>query len=173
MYFVTICTKDKEHCFGKIINQVETNSNLSLNQNSEILNGEKNIIDTHNSAYLRMAEIGKIAHEFWLDIPNHYPFVILDEFVVMPNHIHGIIIINKENYNKWNPNQFGKQSGNLGAIIRSFKASVKRYANQNDIEFHWQPRYHDHIIRDKDSYLRIKKYIISNPQNWHKDTFNK
>jgi hypothetical protein len=65
-YFVTICTANKEHFFG------------------EIANGE-----------MQLSETGKMAHDFWSEIPNHFPFVILGEFVVMPNHVHGIVIIDK------------------------------------------------------------------------------
>ena len=65
-YFVTICTKNKEHYFGNIDNDK-----------------------------IELSEIGCVAQQYWIDIPQHFPFVILDEFVVMPNHIHGILIFNK------------------------------------------------------------------------------
>lgn len=63
-YFVTICTQNREHFFGKIVNQK-----------------------------MILSEIGKIADKFWYEIPNHFPYIKLDAFIVMPNHIHGIIII--------------------------------------------------------------------------------
>ena|SRR3989338_11249787 len=63
-YFITICTKDKEEYFGEIIN-----NKINLNK------------------------IGFITNKYWLEIPNHFPFVELNEFVVMPNHVHGILII--------------------------------------------------------------------------------
>ena len=69
-YFITICTKEKQHFFGNIEN-------------------EKIILN----------EIGKIAEKFWLEIPNHFSDVKLDEFVIMPNHVHGILIIDKNNLN--------------------------------------------------------------------------
>jgi REP element-mobilizing transposase RayT len=68
-YFVTICTKNREHYFGEIV------------------------VETDNYPSLRKTSIGEIAEKFWLDIPNHFPFVILDQFVIMPNHIHGILIL--------------------------------------------------------------------------------
>jgi len=66
VYFVSICTQNREHYFGEITNGV-----------------------------MQLSEIGKMANKYWLEISEHFPFVELDEFVVMPNHVHGIIIINK------------------------------------------------------------------------------
>lgn len=150
LYFVTICTKNKIHYFGEIVKSVETD----------------------NYASLQPTEIGKIAFDFWQEIPKHYPFVILEEFVIMPNHIHGILFFNLPEKTDWNPNKFGSQSQNLGAVVRGFKSSVKRYANQNEIEFEWQTRFHDHIIRDENERYAIKNYIINNPKNWNKDELN-
>lgn len=65
-YFLTICTKNRENYFGEIVNNK-----------------------------MQLSKIGKTAKKFWREIPKHFPFVKLDEFVVMPNHVHGIIIINK------------------------------------------------------------------------------
>ena len=73
-YFVTICTKDREYFFGEI-----------------------------NDDVMKLSEIGKLAENFWLEIPQHFPFVILDAFVVMPNHVHGIILINKPGNDPVNP----------------------------------------------------------------------
>lgn len=167
-YFVTICTKNKEHYFGEIItNKVEPHHNVAPFDNKHTHNSM--IIETHNSASLRMTEIGKIVQQYWLEIPNHYPFVTLDKFVIMPNHMHGILYLNSTDKTDWKPNSFGPQSNNLGAIIRAYKSSVKRYANQNNIEFEWQSRYHDRIIRDENEYFAIKNYIVNNPDNWRLD----
>ena len=68
-------------------------------------------------------------------------------------------------------NQFGPQSRNLGSIIRGFKSGVKSYATTNHLVFHWQERFHDHIIRDEEEYRRIAHYIVNNPANWRKDKF--
>lgn len=140
-YFVTICTKNRIHYFGEI---VET--------------------DYHPS--LRATTIGKIAHEYWSEIPNHFPFVMLDEFVIMPDHVHGILIFNKPDKHDWQPNVFGSQSRNLGSVIRGFKASVKRYANENGIQFEWLARYYDRVVRDEDELNRIRNYIKNNPAKW-------
>lgn len=97
----------------------------------------------------------------------------LGEFVVMPNHVHGIIIIGANEYNApldasdTNPtNQFAPQSKNLSSIIRGYKSAVTTYARKNNIAFDWQPRFHDHIIRSMDDYHRISNYIINNPAKW-------
>lgn len=148
IYFITICTKNRENYFGDII------------------------VETRNCASLQMSEIGQIANNFWSEIPQHFPFVELDDFVIMPNHIHGILVFNKENYNEWNINKFGVQSQNLASVIRAFKSSVKRYSNQNNIDFNWQSRYYDRIVRNYDELKRIQIYIQKNPENWKNDEFN-
>lgn len=149
LYFVTICTKEKIHYFGSIVKTRDCASN-----------------------YLQETEIGRVANEYLLSIPEHYPFVILDEFIVMPNHLHAIIVINKNEADTWKPNTFGIQSRNLAAIIRGFKSSVKKYANDNNIDFHWQSRFHDHIILNEKTLLAVRNYIKTNPQNWLRDKGN-
>lgn len=157
--FVTICTKDKQQFFGEI-----------------------------RDKKMFLSPIGKIAQKFWQEIPEHFPFVTLDHCVVMPNHIHGIVVIDKwshENGKKAGKrryarscvstetkNKFGPQSRNLASIIRGFKAGVKKYTTLNKIPFAWQPRYHDHIIRSDREYNDIQDYILTNVANWHKDEEN-
>jgi len=74
IYFITICTNDHEHCFGKITNKA-----------------------------MELSEIGLLAHQFWCKIPTHFPFISLDAFVIMPNHLHGILIIDKDNDGRYEP----------------------------------------------------------------------
>ena len=143
-YYVTICTQNREHYFGEITDEMD----------------------------ITKTEIGEIAEKFWLDIPIHFPFVVLDQFVVMPNHIHAILFFNKT-ITSWQPNKFGRQSQNLGSVIRGFKSSLKRYANENNIDFAWQERYHDSIIRNEYGLNYVRKYIIDNPQNWNEDELNR
>jgi REP element-mobilizing transposase RayT len=68
-------------------------------------------------------------------------------------------------------NQFGPQSQNLASIVRGFKIGVTKYAREHQIPFAWQPRYHDHIIRNAAEHEHIRKYIIENPQKWAADCF--
>ncbi len=165
MYFVTICTKNRENYFGEIVNTI-----------------------------LQSTEIGKIAHSEWYKSIELRPDMNLElgEFVVMPNHIHGIIIIGANEFNTPRmgrdamhrvstcvqtmndteyTNQFAPQLKNLSSIIRGYKSAVTTYARKNGIEFDWQPRFHDHIIRSMDDYHRISNYIINNPAQWETDKF--
>jgi putative transposase len=146
LYYITICTKDRVHYFGEIVS----------NNNPE----------TQNLASLQGTPIGQVAYDNWLEIANHFPFVELDEFVIMPNHIHGILYINREDKFDWQLNKFGSQSRNLASIIRGYKASVKTYATTNNIEFAWQPRYYDRVIRNEKEYANVREYIFNNPDNW-------
>ena len=166
-YYITICTKDRLHHFGEI---VETDIDPSLRQNaSPSLKSSVSEMDKNPS--LRSTPIAEIAAEHWLRIPHFFPFVTLDSFVIMPNHLHGIIFINKEGHEEWNQNKFGSQSQNIPSIIRGFKSSVKRYANAENIPFEWQDRYHDRIIRDSKELDNTRLYIFNNPQNWMNDEY--
>lgn len=131
-------------------------------------------------------ELGKWAEICWYDIPNHFPFVELGAFMVMPDHIHGIIIINKPIFSDTNvesqniatphsfygdysaKNKFGPQSKNLASIIRGYKIGVTKKSKSLNPGFKWQTLYYDHIIRNDDDLERITKYILNNPLNWSK-----
>ena len=138
LYFITICTKDKVNYFGEI---------------DETLHHHK-------------TEIEEVANNYWLQIPTHFPFVDLDEFVIMPDHMHGILFINNNSKEGWQLNTFGKQTQNLASIIRGYKASVKRYANLNKIDFEWQSGYYDRVVRNDKELLNIRQYIYDNPEKW-------
>ncbi len=157
-YFLTICTKNRECNFGKIIDHE-----------------------------MQLSEIGRLANKYWTEIPKHFPFVKLDTFMFMPNHVHGIIIIDKPNKGRIveTPNlgvstdnfvkNGGKndkwESGNLGVIINQYKRICTINARKINSDFAWQSRYYDHIIRNESSFHRIKNYIMENPKNWNKDKF--
>jgi REP element-mobilizing transposase RayT len=167
-YFVTICTKNRNHYFGDIV--VET-GNCPSDIDDHVYN------ETGNCPSLHPTLIGQTVIDYWTEIPKHYPFVELDEFVLMPNHLHGILFFNVQTGNgpsqrPGQPNQFGVQSQNLGAVLRAFKSTAKRFANHNNIEFEWQSRYHDRIIRNEKELNAIRQYIIDNPLNWRNDALN-
>ena len=180
-YFITICTKNKELFFGDVA-------------------GGK----------MMLSGIGEIADKCWLKIPEHFPFVKLDFYVVMPNHVHGILqidngddaigaktqnfasishvaksrhVVETQNFaslrtgdktqNRDYKNKFGPQSKNLSSIIRGYKIGVKKYATMNNIDFAWQARFHDRVIRDGNELNRIRQYIIDNPSHWELDRNNK
>ena len=98
-YFITICTKNRIHYFGKIV--VETDNYPSIETGNIETDNYPSIetgnVETDNYPSLLATEIGKIAEKFWLEIPNHFPFVDLDQYVIMPNHIHGILILHGKN----------------------------------------------------------------------------
>ena len=157
-YFVTICTRDMEHYFG------------------EIVSGEMN-----------MTEIGEYVQQCIKNIPQHNTYANVPAFVVMPNHVHLIVIIDDENADSicrdvpWRVSTFGKnetmqtianQQGRLSTMIGGFKQSVTRYANANSISFAWQTRFHDRIIRDHDEMNRIAEYIENNVARWESDEFH-
>ena len=148
-YFITICTKNREKYFGEIVTA-----------------------DAQNVASLQPTLIGSIAQRNWKEIPFHFPFVELDEFVVMPNHIHGILFFNPPWLDDWTTNKFGPQSKNLASVIRGYKAAVKTFSTMNQIEFGWQSRFHDRVIHSSRELSNIRQYIINNPQNWHADKDN-
>ncbi|MBP7477917.1 MAG: hypothetical protein KA797_05290 [Chitinophagales bacterium] len=172
MYFITICTQNREHFFGTVGTMVGTPCLASL-QNQP-------------SQQMELSPIGKIAESEWLKTFELRPDMNLyqGEFVVMPNHFHAIIGVGENRYNinggdymdamhgvptktPTNPiNQFRPQSKNLASIIRGFKSSVTIAARKIDPTFKWQSRYHDHIIRDEESFQRITNYIIQNPAKW-------
>jgi REP element-mobilizing transposase RayT len=146
---------------------------------------------------MKLSEIGVFANTCWTNIPNHFPHFYLDEFVVMPNHIHGIVMIGKpyidnksllnvvetrhalslakkEEEQEINPKhpRFRNQGKNtISSMVGSFKSAVTRRCNEDKIRFGWQTRFHDHIIRDVDEFYTIRNYIINNPANWKDDKF--
>jgi putative transposase len=148
VYFVTICTHNRNNYFGEII------------------------VETQNLASLQSTEIGNVAHQYLLQIPSHFPFVELDASEIMPDHVHVIIAVNKPDYQGWNHNIFGTQSRNLGSIIRGYKAAVKKYATLNQIEFRWQAGYYDHVVRSEKDLFKIREYIMENPMKWEGDKNN-
>jgi len=148
-YFITICTKNKISYFG------------------EVVNGK-----------MILSELGQIAEKFWLEIPGHFPNIDLDEFIIMPDHIHGIIIIKAPNLGfQSNPSvqtpklgvstaKLGVSTAKLGVstIINQFKRICTITIKTRGFDFAWQPLYYDHIIRTRIELYRIRKYICENPE---------
>ncbi len=130
-------------------------------------------------------ELGKIADECWRAIPEHFPFVELGAYVVMPNHVHGIIIITDGGrgtiYRAPTPRaptqnieQFGKPiKGSLPTIIRTYKAAVaRRIGREHNATGIWQRNYYEHIIRDEKDLQNKTDYIEANPSSWDEDENN-
>ncbi|HZR29941.1 MAG TPA: transposase [Terriglobales bacterium] len=145
-YFVTICTRNKICCLGTIRNDQAV-----------------------------LSAIGNFANDSWREIPRHYSDVTIDQFVVMPNHMHGIVVIEGDHI--YSPNArltkndnlpgISPQPASLGSIIRSYKSGVTLWCHQNGFpDFQWQPRYHDRIIGSNTSLAAVQDYIRNNPANW-------
>jgi REP element-mobilizing transposase RayT len=145
-YFVTICTRGRGCFFG------------------DVVDGEA-----------KLTEIGAKAKDFWEEIPSHFAHARLDKYVVMPNHMHGIVVLDNHNVETRHgaslPNRFGPlKAGSLSAIIHAYKASVTRWGNKNGHRyFSWQPRFYEHIVRNEEDLNRIRKYIAENPLKWELD----
>lgn len=112
------------------------------------------------------SEIGAIAHRCWADIPNHYPNVRLGEFVVMPNHIHGILMLDGDDRYRTNPSA-------TSHIVRTYKSIVTKRSISVVPTFRWMRNYHDIIIRNDRAFRIITDYIRNNPKNWMRDRFRK
>lgn len=148
-YFVTICTHHNERILGDIVGR---------------------------SMFL--SKVGEITNKMWVEIPQHYPYCMTDTYQIMPNHIHGILVIdNRVGANNHSPKERANNnlplqgtSGTLGAIIRGFKIGVTKWCRKHTEYFAvWQRNYYEHIIRNELEYLGIRQYIQANPKNWGKD----
>lgn len=120
-----------------------------------------------------LSELGNVAENYWKEVPKHYPSVELDEYVIMPNHIHGIIILNNvetchgKSLQRHERKFSQPVKNSLSMIINQFKGAVKRWCNKNKRgDFFWQPRFYDRIIRNEPELFQIRKYIEQNPLKW-------
>jgi len=139
-YFVTICVYNREDCLGKIIN-----GEMVLNEYGKIVNGR------------------------WIWLRNQYSYVTLDEYVVMPNHFHGIIGIDVGNGRDRSLHKIKP----LPELIGAFKTTSSKLIHMAGfMDFRWQKSFHDHIIRDGISLNKIREYIIYNPAQWDTDVEN-
>ena len=158
-YFVTICTKNREHFFGEIKDGVVTLSKVGEYLNQQILSTPQ------------------VRPDMNLEIPT---------FTIMPNHVHLLFVIGENVYNT--PvdyvseqkcmdsldaleNSFSPQRKNLASVIRGIKTATTSFALKNDIWFGWQARYHDHIVRDVEELYAISCYIENNVTKWKEDEF--
>jgi putative transposase len=160
-YFITICTKDRVHYFGEVRNGV-----------------------------MEPSDMGIIVRDLWPDIPIDFPHAQAGEMVVMPNHIHGVIIIEDHWPDEEATSPITKtpsctngpadkneemaalspKAGSLSRIINAYKGTCTRMLNSICTEtFAWQPRFHDRIIRDEREWSNVIEYIRQNPARWTED----
>jgi len=153
-YFVTICTDRRVILFGDV--------------------AERGMAPN---------DAGRAVEHCWLEIPNHFPNVKLDAFVVMPNHVHGIIFIvdstvGAKNISPLHHNSLPSQQsavprGTIGSIVRGFKIGVTKWFRENiPNAVVWQRNYYEHVIRSEASLNRIRQYILDNPAQWAFDREN-
>ena len=162
-YFKTVCTRERECLLGEV-----GDSKVFLN------------------------ELGFLLEKTWRELPDRFPSILIDQFVLMPNHLHGIIRIKEQTQNEdvvksgglMNQTPTAKLCSDewimmknpgltLGKIVRYYKArSALMVRNNMNISFYWQHNYYEYIIRDEYELSRIRKYIDLNPVNWSLDEDN-
>ena len=151
-YFVTLTTHDRVHLFGEIVNRT-----------------------------MAVSDFGRVVSEEWNRTAQLRPYVQLDAFVVMPNHVHGIIwIVNDDNVGRVEaaPRPYpprGVKSGSLGAIVGAFKSAVTKRINKIRDTLGapvWQRNYYERIIRTERELYNVREYIKNNPAKWPSDTQN-
>ena len=152
-YFVTVCACDRQHYFGTV----------------EVPGAD------WAAAYVRPTELGQRVLMGWASIPEFAPFVTLDAFVLMPDHVHGILLFDKDEPVGPPPpyeNRFGPQRQNLASVLRGIKSGVTMFARIHGLAFAWQAGFHDRIVRSDDELCRIRDYILTNPSRWEKEWDN-
>lgn len=152
-YFITICTQNREEWFGAIKNGT-----------------------------MCLSKFGEVARNFWLEIPEHFKEVSTDEFSAMPNHLHGILIVERNmvgnaymRSNQRNAYMHSLQDKTkmlLSKVIQQYKASVTHKINGLQNGFQWQRSFYDHVIRNEGELYRIREYIQNNPLKWDLDREN-
>ncbi|TMB96202.1 MAG: transposase [Chloroflexi bacterium] len=146
-YYITMCTKNRGCYLGR-----------------------------EEAGQIILSSAGDIATEEWLKAPMVRPDVRLDEFVVMPNHLHGIAILRQtslETHLRGVSTARRVPRTTLGSLIRQFKSiTTKRIWASGNREFGWQTRFHDHIIRSERSLNAIRNYILDNPRKWAEDRYH-
>lgn len=142
-YFITIVTKNREHFFGEIMNQE-----------------------------MFITEIGVFLEDNFKSIEKDILHLKIHEYIIMPNHIHLIAVINNS---EKKDHQYSKGlqpliPKSISSFVNHFKGTTKKWCNNNGFEnFEWQPRFHDRIIRNKEEYQAIRYYIRNNIKNWESD----
>jgi putative transposase len=139
-YFVTICTKDRLNLFGCMAGADDSVRPRTMQPNG----------------------MGKIVCECWSEINRIYEDIKTDAFCLMPNHIHGIILIGETG---------GQGRPPLQKIIQGYKSVTTRMCFKYDYRIIWQRGYHEHIVRTESELKRIREYIINNPQKWQEDKY--
>lgn len=175
-YFVTICVHDRECLFGEIVEMADEYRGESRKADEYPKSGE-----CHSPLReMVMNDFGRIVQDEWVRSAEIRAEIELGEFVVMPNHFHGIVLITNDARRGDRPVALtpvattipGPQKKSIGALVAGFKSAVTKRINETR-NFPglpvWQRNYHEHVIRDDADYDRIAKYVATNPQRWIED----
>jgi REP element-mobilizing transposase RayT len=147
VYFVTVCSHERKCTFGRV-----------------------------ESGAVELFPLGRIVRESWLEIPYHFARVELDTFVVMPNHLHGVLVLHEDFVQRAQhaaPLQI--KAASLPAVLRSFKAAATKRARDASLLGSnplWQRNYYEHIVRPGEALNDIRKYVSENPARWALDKEN-
>ena len=157
-YFVTMCVQDWEWKFGRVVD-----------------------------GRVFLSREGEIASRCWAEIPQHFGNAVLDEYVIMPNHMHGIIVLKSQEEERTSvgveyiqprhnnlETQIERQNrfqhvipNSISSILRSYKAAVTKLCRESGmIDFKWQRNYYEHIVRNHKALYAIRAYIRNNPAKW-------
>jgi REP element-mobilizing transposase RayT len=138
IYSVTICTRGRIRCLGDVV-----------------------------EGQVDLSPLGVIVAEEWLKIPCHHPRVHLDEWIIMPDHMHGILVFHERTPDQRSDTSCPRAQS-LGTVIGQFKSDVTKriWWNLKRSEFAWQPRFHDVILRKPADLERLRAYIRDNPARW-------
>ena len=173
-YFITICTLNKRKLLGEIVGRGIPDAPLnpphfddsptdwnSLDIVPPVCPGGHTLQDA--SAFIRLSEYGKIVDDQLNSMLHFYNHILLEKYVVMPNHIHLLIHITGH----WEP----EENSRANAHISRFVGTFKRFCNKKIGHNIWQTSFHDHVIRGEADYQKIWMYIETNPIRWHLDCF--
>ena len=147
--FVTICVHDRQAVFGQIVDGV-----------------------------MHLNALGQIAHECWPDVIGHHAFVELDALIVMPNHVHALLLILASSSTTDVPvqRQFARPiAGSLSTLLGTYKAEVSRRAKRAGLLAAgplWQRNFWDRIVRDERELENVRNYILTNPLRWESDSLH-
>ena len=216
IYFVTICTKNREHYFGEI-----THCCRDVACRCSCRDVARNV---STEPQMQLSPIGQYAYDQFINVKTHYPYAEIPLFVIMPDHIHAIVTIDGENdcgdgvhvkcgdvahvkcgdvahvkcgdgvhvkcgdvahvkcrdgvhtvstdIVNHQMQTIAKCKGLLSVVVGGLKRAITHYANENNIPFAWQTRFHDRIVRNQNELDRISIYIEKNVVNWRNDMGN-
>lgn len=152
-YFITICTHNRQPCFGTVV----------------VPAGD------WDAAFVRPTVLGQRVLTGWASIPHFAPFATPGAFVLMPDHVHGLLLFDQQDSPgvlQAYQNHFGPQRHNLASVVRGFKSGVTTFARTHALPFAWQPRFHGRVVRSDDELTRIRHYILTNPARWEQEWDN-